>query len=375
MRKEFSILVFVLSVLLITFQNAEAKSITVGMQFDEAEAFLKEAGGAGGRETMLSITVPAPEDKTGLGIYYLPDDRHILIDYDKEDGKITNLNSIVINVDLPKGDPGHWVNLQNDAQKIELNKLNLTIEPNSPVCLPGEDINIAVQFNNVSDEEIFLSTYILNLKIQRKLRLYSRWEGITYKIFDGTKHKLPQILPEDFITLKPGESYSHKYVLKTVFQEDDFLWYKTVDTTQEGIKELPLGEYNISLKYENQVCGFANKGMPFYDCDAIKADKRYFIGKLVQNSTRNFTLAQVPVPENIICWNDDSCTWVGVIPESMGKCGCYSTGHAAAVQYSIKEGLPGSDSIVECESPPDPDNACFCRRSTCVMDVEWQYNR
>ncbi|MCD4780015.1 MAG: hypothetical protein K8S27_05625 [Candidatus Omnitrophica bacterium] len=372
MRKVLITLIFVLSVLLITFQNAEAKSIKAGMPFDEAEALMKEAGG---RETMLSIVVPASEDKAGLGIYYLPDARHILIDYDKENRKITNLNSIVINADLPKGDPGHWVDLQKDAKVIELNKIKLTVEPNSPVYLPGEDINIEVQFKNVSNEKILLSTDIMDLRIQRELRLYSRWEGITYEIFDGTKYKLPQLLPEDFITLKPGGNYSHKYVLKTVFQKDDFLWYKTVDTTQEGIRELPLGEYNILLEYTNQVCGFANNGTSLYDCDAIKADNRFFTGKLVQNSTRNFTITQVPIPENMICWNDDSCTWVGVIPESMGKCGCYSTGYVAAVQYSIKEGLPGSDLIVECEPPPDPDNACFCRRSTCVMDVEWQYDR
>ena len=210
MKKVFSTLAFVLSVLLITFQNAEAKSITAGMPFEEVEALIKEAGG---RETMLSIIVPASEDKAGLGIYYLPDDRHILVDYDKENGKITNLNSIIINSDLPKGDPGHWVNLQKDAKVIELNKIKFTVEPNSPVYLPREDINIEMQFKNVSDEQILLSAYIINLRIQRDLRLYSRWEGITYEILDGTKYKLPQILPKDFIKFtksKIPQAIKHK---------------------------------------------------------------------------------------------------------------------------------------------------------------------
>ncbi|MCD4780953.1 MAG: hypothetical protein K8S27_10460 [Candidatus Omnitrophica bacterium] len=73
-------------------------------------------------------------------------------------------------------------------------------------------------------------------------------------------------------------------IINTVFSENFALWFKTKNTTQEGIKDLPAGTYIISLKYQNDVFGLANNGLPITDKDHIKSGDNIFTGILISNS-------------------------------------------------------------------------------------------
>lgn len=258
----------------------EGKTLKVGMPFEEAQVLLEEVGA---RETQLDMVYLGDGEEK---LYYLPDDRHISIILNEKEGEkvITNLSSFRINAEVPKGDPEHFKKLLDNAREIELNKINLIIESDKETYRPGEKIELSVKFKNVSDSPLLLNKYMLNMKLLQQIELESRYEGIYYKILDMTKYKLPQILPEDFIRLELGQNYEEKLTLDTILPSDSAFWYKTKNTTQEGIKELPDGSYYITVEYENIVYGLLNNGLPINNKDHLKADKNIFVGTLVSNS-------------------------------------------------------------------------------------------
>ena len=260
-------------------EGGERKVVKVGMNFKEAEALIE---GVGGREAALDMAYIGKED-VDEEYYFLPDDRCISVTYKKPTGEIVHLSSFRINPEVPKGDPRHLEDIQSDAKEIELNKLNLIVQSDKKVYRSGEKMRLSVQFKNVSFQEALFNKYILGLKLREQIRFYDRYEGIQYKIIDTTKYKLPVIRPEDFISLQPGQDYEEILEIDTFFPEDEPYWYKKSFFTSEGIKGLPPGTYYISLKYENNVCGFFNNGMPIYDKNQMKADDRTFVGSLISN--------------------------------------------------------------------------------------------
>lgn len=258
----------------------ETKKIKIGMPFKEAQELLKKVGA---QETQLDmIYLGAGEER----LYYLPDDRYISVILGEQDVEkvITHLSSFRINANAPKGDTRHFQPVLDEAKEIELNKINLILISDKKQYRPGEQIELLGKFKNVSDKHIIFNKYILKMKLLQQMELYSRYEGILYKIKDTTKYKLPLIVPEDFIRLAPGQNYTETIVFDTVFPKDSVFWYESQNTTSEWVKDLPSATYRITMKYENNILGLANSGLPITAKDHLKADRDMYTGTLISNT-------------------------------------------------------------------------------------------